>query len=105
LKTFVGVLRARAQEEPDACAFAFLAGDGAETRITYAELDARARSLASRLQHIGAAGERVLIVLQPGLDYVVAVFACLFAGSTAVPCALPGRMERAKPLAAIAADS
>ena len=54
---------------------------------------------------MGAAGERVLIVLQPGLDYVIAVFGCLFAGSTAVPCALSSRMERARQLPAIAIDS
>jgi acyl-CoA synthetase (AMP-forming)/AMP-acid ligase II len=54
---------------------------------------------------VGAAGERVLIVLQPGLDYVIAVFACLFAGSTAVPCALSSRMERTRQLPAIAIDS
>ena len=105
MRTFVEILRARAQGEPDACAFAFLTSDGAETRVTYAELEARARALAARLQHRGAAGERVLIVLQPGLDYVVAVFACLFAGSTAVPCALSSRMERTKQLPAIAIDS
>lgn len=105
MKTFVEILRARAQEEPHACAFAFLTSDGAETRVTYAELEARARALAARLQGRGAAGERVLIVLQPGLEYVVAVFACLFAGGTAVPCALSSRMERTRQLPAIATDS
>jgi acyl-CoA synthetase (AMP-forming)/AMP-acid ligase II len=104
LKTFVEILQARARAE-DACAFAFLTSDGAETRVTYAQLEERVRALAVRLQHIGAAGERVLIVLHPGLDYVVAVFACLFAGSTAVPCAFPSRMERARQLSAIASDS
>jgi len=105
LKTFVEILRARGQDEPHGCAFAFLTSDGAETRVTYAELEARARALAGRLQEMGAAGERVLIVLQPGLDYVVAVFGCLFAGSTAVPCALSSRMERTRQLPAIAIDS
>ena len=105
MKTFVEILRARAQEEPHACAFAFLTSDGAETRVTYAELEAHARGLAARLQDSGAAGERVLIVLQPGLEYVIAVFGCLFAGSTAVPCALSSRMERARQLPAIAIDS
>lgn len=105
MKTFVEILRTRAQAEPHACAFAFLASDGAETRVTYAELEERARALAARLQFRDAAGERVLIALQPGLDYVVAVFGCLFAGSTAVPCALSSRMDRARQLPAIAVDS
>ena len=105
MQTFVEILRARAEGEPHACAFAFLTSDGAETRVTYAELDERARALAARLQQMGAAGERALIVLQPGLEYVIAVFGCLFAGSTAVPCALSSRMDRARQLPAIAADS
>ncbi len=105
MKTFVEILRARADREPDACAFAFLASDGSETRVTYAGLEERARALAARLQQMGAAGERVLIALQPGLDYVVAVFGCLFAGSTAVPCALSSRMDRARQMPAIAIDS
>src|SRR5579863_3273772 len=105
MQTFAQILRARAQHEPDVCAFAFLTIDGAETRLTYAQLEQRARAVAGLLQQIGATGERVLIMLQPGLDYVVALFGCMLAGSTMVPCAPPRRAERASQLRAIAADS
>ena len=105
MKTFAGVLRARTQEEPDACAFAFLDGDGGETCVTYAQLDERARTVAARLQHAGAAGEPVLILLQPGFDYVVAVFGCIYAGCAMVPVAVPRRIDRADQLRAIAANS
>lgn len=105
MNTFIDIMRARAQQEPHACAYAFVKDDGSETRLTYAELELRARAVAAHLQRIGAAGERVLIVLQPGLDYVVAVFGCLFAGSTMVPCARPGRVDRAGQLRAVALDS
>jgi acyl-CoA synthetase (AMP-forming)/AMP-acid ligase II len=104
MDSFVEILLARTQQEPEACAFAFLAEDGAETRLTYTQLQQRASSVAAQLQEIGAAGEPVLIILQPGLDYVVALFACILAGSIMVPCAsLSGK--RAGQLCAIAVDS
>jgi acyl-CoA synthetase (AMP-forming)/AMP-acid ligase II len=105
MDTFIDLLRTRAQKEPDVCAFAFLASDGAETRLTYAQLDQRARALAAVLQRSGAAGERVLIALEPGLDYVIALFGCLLAGSTMVPCAPFRRADRAAQLRAIEIDS
>jgi len=105
MKTFVEILRERAQHEPDGCAFAFLSSGGVETRLTYAQLERRARALAHRLQQAGAAREPVLILLQPGLDFVVAVFGCLFAGCIMTPCAVPRRVDRAGQFRAIAGDS
>ena len=52
--------------------------DGA---LTYAELHARARVAATELR--GA--QRVAIALPPGLDFAVALHACLLAGAAAVP--------------------
>ena len=52
--------------------------DGA---LTYAELLARASAAAAGLR--GA--ERVAIALPPGLDFAVALHACLLAGVAAVP--------------------
>ena len=60
MDTFINLLRTRAEEEPDVCTFAFLTLDGAETRLTYAQLYQRARAVATLLQRSGAAGERVL---------------------------------------------
>jgi amino acid adenylation domain-containing protein len=64
-----------------------------ETSIDYATLDARARALAAQLIARGALGERVLVLHSPGLDYVIALFACLYAGAVAVP-AYPPRAGR-----------
>src|SRR5262249_12774817 len=97
--------RTRAQEEPDVCAFAFLAAESTETRLTYGQLYRRARAAAALLQRAGAAGERVLIVLEPGSEYVIAIFACLLAGCTMVPCAPSRRTERSAQWRAIATDS
>ncbi|MEB3051808.1 fatty acyl-AMP ligase [Mycolicibacter sp. MYC123] len=61
-------------------------GDGVRgTELTYRELDVRARAIAANLQWQGATGERVLVFCRPGLDGIVAVLGCLYAGAVAVP--------------------
>jgi acyl-CoA synthetase (AMP-forming)/AMP-acid ligase II len=52
---------------------------------TYAELDRKARAIAARLQSLGGKGERVMILLQPGLQFISAYFGCLYAGHVAIP--------------------
>ena len=92
---FDDVLRRRACADPEATAFTFR-GDNGESSITYAQLDRRAQSLAAAICATGASGGRVLILHPPGLDYVVALFACFAAGAVAVPAypADPTRLDR-----------
>jgi len=80
--TLVDVLRQRAIDTPRRNAFTF---DGA--KLTYADLDIRARAMAAKLQRRGDTGERALLVYPPGLDFVAALFGCLYAGWIAVPTA------------------
>ena len=95
-ETLVGVLRARASERPQDVAFISLGDDDSETRLTFGDLDRRARALAVALQRRFGAGARALLLFPPGLDFVVAFFGCLYAGVLAVPSPLPerGRGER-----------
>jgi len=58
-----------------------IAVDTEDGALTYAELHARARAAAIELR--GA--QRVAIALPPGLDFAVALHACLLAGAAAVP--------------------
>jgi acyl-CoA synthetase (AMP-forming)/AMP-acid ligase II len=84
--TLVGILRRRARDAPGRLAVAFDALDGSPpTELTYADLDRRARRVAVRLRDGAAAGSRVLLVYPPGIDFVVAFFGCLYAGTVAVP--------------------
>lgn len=84
--TFVAVLRERAAGRHAEKGFAFLRdGERDVERTSYAELDRRARALAVALRARGAAGERVLLVFEAGLDYIAALFGCLYAGAIAVP--------------------
>ncbi|MET7641790.1 SDR family NAD(P)-dependent oxidoreductase [Streptomyces sp. NPDC005438] len=60
-------------------------GEGDPQSLTNAELDLRARTIASTLRERFPSGERALIMCPPGLDYVTSYFACLYAGIIAVP--------------------
>src|SRR5262249_39383445 len=84
--TMVQALRARAASQANELAFAFLDHNGKVVdRITFAALDARARSIGSKLASRGLRGERVALVFPPGLGFVAALFGCFYAGCVAVP--------------------
>src|SRR5438034_1737268 len=87
--TFVDVTRARAIAEGTAEAFTFVEDGGGEQRLSYADLDQRARALAVALVARGLAGERALLVVPPGLEYVVALLGCFYGGVVAVPAYPP----------------
>ncbi|HTE52169.1 MAG TPA: AMP-binding protein, partial [Kofleriaceae bacterium] len=94
------LLIARAGREPAAVGFRFL-GDapGAEESWTYAELDGRARALAALIASHTAPGDRVLLLVPPGLDYLASFFACAHAACIAVPTYPPDptRLQRSLP--------
>ncbi|MEH3066054.1 MAG: AMP-binding protein [Methylobacterium radiotolerans] len=84
--SLVAILRARAAATPDRLTLRFLTdGRAVGASLDYAELDRRVRALAARLQRDAEPGARALIALPSGPDYVVAFFACLYAGLVAVP--------------------
>ena len=107
-KTISGILENRARDQGDRPAYVFLSyGETGvvEERLTYAELDARARAIGASLQAAGAGGERVALLLPPGPDFIASFFGCLYAGAVAVP-ALPPRPRGADPrLRAICRDA
>lgn len=92
--TFVDVLQYWADRQGEKVVFAFL-GDGEEEsdRLTYGDLDRRARAIGEGLQAQGAQGERALLLYPPGLAFIEAFFGCLYAGVIAVP-AYPPRANR-----------
>ncbi|HEX2090929.1 MAG TPA: amino acid adenylation domain-containing protein [Longimicrobiaceae bacterium] len=105
VSTLVELLRLRAEEEPDFRTYTFLLdGEQAEAHVTYGELDRRARAVAARLQEMGAAGERALLLYAPGLEYIVSLFGCFYAGVVAVPVYPPRRNKPTPRLQSIIAD-
>ncbi|HTF71082.1 MAG TPA: fatty acyl-AMP ligase, partial [Edaphobacter sp.] len=90
----IELLLTRAKQAPKRTAFTFLVDDSEEVvEWSYAELDLRARAIAAVLQFEGAAKRRVLLVYPPGLEFISALWGCLYAGAVAVP-AHPPRANR-----------
>ncbi|TCP59139.1 amino acid adenylation domain-containing protein [Tumebacillus sp. BK434] len=93
-KSLVDLLRRWTEQQPDHIAYLFLRdGEIEDGRLTYGELDRKARALAAQLQKLGMQGERALLLYQPGLDFIAAFFGCIYAGVTAVPV-YPPKMNR-----------
>lgn len=90
--TLTDVLRQWAAVRPNNRAYVFVDEHGTErASLTFAELDQRARALASELKHCGKPGDRALLLFDPGLDFLIAFFGCLYAGIIAVPVLTPRR--------------
>jgi acyl-CoA synthetase (AMP-forming)/AMP-acid ligase II len=128
VNTLVDVLGGRAAQQPNQAAFTWLSNAADET-ITYAELDCRARTIGASLQqaaHHGdraspqqaarhgdraslhgppMRGQRALLLYPPGLDFVAALFGCLYAGWVAVPAYPPPLNQRLDRIQAIAHDA
>ncbi len=108
-KTLAEVLRRRAVHQANDLACVHLAGGrNHEIRITYAELDARARRVGAFLQQHGAIGRPILLVYPPGTDFLVGFLGCLYAGAVATPTYPPDpkRIARTLPrFQAIVSDS
>ncbi len=81
----VELLQNQASERPENTAYVYLAdGETATERLTFGELDRRARCVAASLQREGGSGERVLLLYPAGIDFIVAFMGCLYAGAVAV---------------------
>src|SRR5437764_13727317 len=94
-RNFVDVLRYWAARQPDQCVFIYLSREGRlELRITYEQLDRRARAIAAALQNVACEGERALLLYASGLDYVEALMGCLSAVIVAVPSCSPKGSRR-----------
>src|SRR5215472_7851528 len=103
--SLVELLRHRAAEQAGDRAFVFLDDRGVEVAaLSFAALDARARAFAERLVADGERGDRAMLLFPPGLDFVVAFFACLYAGILAVPAMLPRRNSARDATGGIIAD-
>ncbi|MDE1165525.1 MAG: non-ribosomal peptide synthase/polyketide synthase [Pseudomonas sp.] len=87
-------LMRQANTRADEPALRFLDGQSAEGIVlTYGQLDARARLIAQAMLQRASAGDRALLLLPSGPDYVAAFFGCLYAGVIAVPAYPPESMR------------
>lgn len=88
----VEILQRRAISQGEDTAYIFLKdGENKEIRLTYRELDLKAKAIALQLQQVVAPGSRALLVYpySAGLEFITAFFGCLYASVIAVPCHPP----------------
>lgn len=108
MPTYLTSFLDRVEVDPDSPALVFLAdGETDEHIMTRTDLDRAARGIASRLSAQVDVGDPVIIMCEPGLDYVAAFLGCLYAGAVAVPAypPTPAALERSTArLRAVIAD-
>lgn len=106
-------LRWRALHQEERQAYVFLTDESLDAThqeivapsVSYGDLDRRARAIGAWLQASGAEGERALLLLPGDLNYVDALCACLYAGTTAIPVYPPQNIQGLLNLQAIAQDA
>ncbi|WP_125560699.1 type I polyketide synthase [Pseudoalteromonas rubra] len=96
----VELLQWRSDKFASQPAYHFVSGPGKPVQsLTYGELFTAAQQLAVKLQRQGACNERVILLSEPGLDYIISFWGCVLAGAIAVPAFPPviARLEQTLP--------
>lgn len=94
MDNLVALLQQRAEAQPDFTPFIFLKdGVSDEEPLSHRVFDEQARRVAAHLQARGMKGERLLLLFPQGIEYLIALFGCFYAGVIAVP-AYPPRNNR-----------
>ena len=98
----VETLRAQARQYPNRRALTFLAdGESESATLSFAELDARAVTIARELRARGLRGHAVALLFPSGPEFVAAFLGCLYAGVIAVPLPPPRPNRRDARLEAV----
>jgi acyl-CoA synthetase (AMP-forming)/AMP-acid ligase II len=101
----VDVCRDHAQQRGDHIAYRFSDGQSILATLSFGELDRVAQKVAGFLQRRCQPGDRVLLLLDYGFDFVRAFFGCLYAGVIAVPLNPPQGARRLAKIHAIAENA
>ncbi|WP_417446646.1 fatty acyl-AMP ligase [Kangiella sp.] len=103
--SLIDLVEHRAKVQPDKIAYIHLKDrDGDIEKITYIDFERRVKQLAAKLQEFDVAGERIVLMYPPGIDYTVAYFAVIFAGAIAVPVYEPRQSNHFNRIERILAD-
>lgn len=88
---FMDIVREHSETVPhvDVCQFLTNTTSMKGPSLSYADLDLRAKKIATVLQQRLQQGDRVLVLHKPGLDYIVSLFACFYSGMVVVPVFSP----------------
>ncbi len=102
----IEILQQRAQEDPDRLSHLLLGAKEEENQsLTYSQLDSAVKKMAAYLQHVAEPGQRALLVYPTSLEFIIAMYACIYAGIAPIPTNPPGMNRSAQRLDAIARDA
>ncbi len=107
-KTLIDFVDKHSAENGDALAYRYIdysrERDGEYIELTWREFGIRLRAVAARLQQVTQPGDRVAVLAPQGLDYVVSIFAAVYAGNIAVPLFDPDEQGHTDRLHAVLDD-
>lgn len=104
--TIVDVLQYRAKNQKDDIVYIYLSdGENESGKLTFGQLHEMAQRTALLLQRKNLSGERALLLYQPGIEFIIAFWGCLYAGTIAIPAYPPLPNRSLDRLEAIVADS
>lgn len=102
----VEVLQRRAQETPNQLSHMLLGANEEENQsLTYSQLNQAVREMGAYLQSVAEPGQRALLVYPTSLEFIIAMYACMYAGMIPIPTNPPGMNRSAQRLEAIAKDA
>ena len=104
-----GLLRDLAARNAHQRAFTFmdypgLGSTGRSRTLTWAQLHDRARAVAGRLRETARPGDRAVLLMPQGLDYVAGFLGCVISGVIAVPLFPPDQPGHENRVAAVIED-
>lgn len=86
VESFADIIYQRAQITPNKDAFCFLEKScEVHSSYTYATLHNASSVIAKSVSLISKPGDRAILLYEPGEDYLISFFSCLYAGIIAVP--------------------
>jgi acyl-CoA synthetase (AMP-forming)/AMP-acid ligase II len=104
--TILECLEHYAQTRPEERAYTFLVnGDDQERVLSYGDLRSRAVVYGQHLRECGLSHKAVLLLFPSGLDFIIAFFACAYAGAVSVPANLARNSHHYARLRQIIVDS
>jgi fatty acid CoA ligase FadD32 len=107
-KTLIDFVDKHSAENGDGLAYRYIdysrEREGEYQDLTWREFGVRLRAVAARLQQISQPRDRVAILAPQGLDYVISIFAAVYAGNIAVPLFDPEEQGHTDRLHAVLGD-
>jgi acyl-CoA synthetase (AMP-forming)/AMP-acid ligase II len=104
-RTLIDRLQEHAASVPKKSSYVFLADNASAQAISFYDLKQRVDEVAASFTDRFAPGERIMLLLPTGLDFIVSFLASLAAGLIAVPAYVPRKNRSDERLQAILSDA